>query len=205
MATTTPATSGQRSRPWLWAGVLVVTAISAGAVAAIVGPLRDPDLCWHIRLGNELLDGISIYDAGRDWSFAPVQYTWVSTQWIVEILFAWLDNVAGFSGLIAYRTVTTILTLLTLGLVIFRNTRVGGRCGLSPASRHAVYFRSRASTTGFVHHAADRWVLWLRATRDGTVPAGGYCWSSAQSGPTAMACGFCFLSYWAWLLLGAWL
>ena len=102
MATTTPATSGQRSRPWLWAGVLVVTAISAGAVAAIVGPLRDPDLCWHIRLGNELLDGISIYDAGRDWSFAPVQYTWVSTQWIVEILFAWLDNVAGFSGLIAY-------------------------------------------------------------------------------------------------------
>ena len=171
MATTTPATSGQLSRPWLWAGVLVVTAISAGAVAAIVGPLRDPDLSWHIRLGNELLDGISIYDAGRDWSFAPVQYTWVSTQWIVEILFAWLDNVAGFSGLIAYRTVTTILTLLTLGLVIFRNTRVWAAVVVFPlpAATLFIFAQERPQQVSFIMlPIVGYW--WLRATRDGTVP-----------------------------------
>ncbi|HAM23066.1 MAG TPA: hypothetical protein DCQ04_12505 [Actinobacteria bacterium] len=171
MASPAPTPNGRQSRPWLWAGALVVTAISAGAVAAILGPLRDPDLYWHIRLGNELLDGISIYDAGRDWSFAPVQYTWVSTQWIVEILFAWLNDLAGFSGLIAYRTVTTILTLLTLGLVIFRNTRVWAAVVVFPlpAATLFIFAQERPQQVSFIMlPLVGYW--WLQATRDAKAP-----------------------------------
>ena len=171
MASPAPTPNGRQSRPWLWAGALVVTAISAGAVAAILGPLRDPDLYWHIRLGNELLDGISIYDAGRDWSFAPVQYTWVSTQWIVEILFAWLNDLAGFSGLIAYRTVTTILTLLALGLVIFRNTRVWAAVVVFPlpAATLFIFAQERPQQVSFIMlPLVGYW--WLQAARDAKAP-----------------------------------
>ena len=121
----TPTSEAERAgRPWVWLAALIVATMSIGAIAATIGPLRDIDLYWHIRLGEELLDGVSIYNAGRDWSFAPVEYAWVSTQWITELIFAGLYNLAGFEGLILFRTVTTMLTILTLSLVIFRQTRV---------------------------------------------------------------------------------
>lgn len=158
-------------RPWVWLAVLIVATLSVGAIAATIGPLRDPDLYWHIRLGEELLDGVSIYDAGRDWSFAPVEYTWVSTQWIVELLFAWLENLAGFSGLVAYRTLTTLLTILTLSLVIFRQTRVWAALvviGL-PVITLIIFAQERPQQISFIIlPIVGYW--WLRAVRDGIAP-----------------------------------
>lgn len=159
------------SRPWIWLAALIVATLSVGAIAATIGPLRDPDLYWHIRLGEELLDGVSIYDAGRDWSFAPVQYTWVSTQWIVELLFAGLENVAGFSGLIAYRTITTLLTILTLSLVIFRHTRVWAALVVLPlpAVTLIIFAQERPQQISFILlPIVGYW--WLRAVRDGVSP-----------------------------------
>ena len=90
-------------------------------MATTAGPLRDLDVFWHVRLGGELLDGVSIYDAGRDWSFAPVEYNWVSTQWIVEIIFSWLNSAAGFSGLVGFRVATTALALASVFLVLLHD------------------------------------------------------------------------------------
>ena len=171
MASTETTSTPSHARPWLWVGALVIIAISAGAIAAIMGPLRDPDVYWHIRLGGELLDGVSIYDAGRDWSYAPVQYSWVSTQWIVEILFSWLNQLAGFSGLIAYRTVTTVLTLVTLGLVIFRQTRVWAAVLVFPlpVATLFIFAQERPQQVSFILLPIVAY-WWLRAVRDGVVP-----------------------------------
>lgn len=120
---------------------------------------------------DELLDGVSIYDAGRDWSFAPVQYAWVSTQWIVEILFAWLNNVAGFSGLIGYRTVTFILALVTLAMVIFRKTRVWAAVlvFVFPTITLFIFAQERPQQISFILLPfVGYW--WLRAVRDGSSP-----------------------------------
>ena len=161
----------ERANTWLWPGVLVAAAIFAGALAVTIGPLRDPDVFWHVRLGEELLDGVSIYDAGRDWSFAPLQYTWVSTQWLVEILFAWLNNLAGLSGLIAYRTVTTALTLVTVGMVVFRGTRVWAAivAFILPVFTLFMFAQERPQQVSFILlPIVGYW--WLRAVRDGTTP-----------------------------------
>ncbi len=159
------------SRPWVWLAALIIATLSVGAIAATIGGLRDPDLYWHIRLGEELLDGVSIYDAGRDWSFAPVEYAWVSTQWLVELLFAGLENLAGLSGLIAYRTVTTLLTILTLSLVIFRNTRVWAALLVIPLPviTLIIFAQERPQQVSFILlPIVGYW--WLRAVRDGTAP-----------------------------------
>ncbi len=94
------------------------------AVAALLVPIRsaarpldDIDLYWHILIGREILDGTPVTEAGRGWSFAPVPDTWVSTQWLAEVLFAWMHDTFGFSSLVVYRTVTTILALLVLAAV----------------------------------------------------------------------------------------
>ena len=55
---------------------------------AAVGPIRDIDLYWHLLVGQDILAGTSVVSAGHGWSFAPVPDTWVSTQWLAEIVFA---------------------------------------------------------------------------------------------------------------------
>lgn len=171
MALTEDFTATKSTRPWLWVAALIIVTTSIGAIAATIGPLRDPDLYWHIRLGDELLDGVSIYDAGRDWSFAPLQYTWVSTQWIIELLFAGLENLAGFSGLIAYRTITTLLTIATLSSVIFRQTRVWAALLVFPLPviTLIIFAQERPQQVSFILlPIVGYW--WLRAVRDGVAP-----------------------------------
>lgn len=168
----TPTSEAERAgRPWVWLAALIVATMSIGAIAATIGPLRDIDLYWHIRLGEELLDGVSIYNAGRDWSFAPVEYAWVSTQWITELIFAGLYNLAGFEGLILFRTVTTMLTILTLSLVIFRQTRVWAALVVLPLPilTLLIFAQERPQQVSFVIlPIVGYW--WLRAVRDGVAP-----------------------------------
>lgn len=171
MPTLTAATKSAQRSEWFWPGVLVMLIVGAGALAATLGPLKDPDVFWHIRLGDELLSGVSIYDAGRDWSFAPVDYTWVSTQWIIEILFGVLNQIAGFDGLIAYRTVTTALTLITLGYAVIQAGRVWSALVSYVLAVFTLFAfaQERPQQVSFILlPLVGLW--WLRASREGTTP-----------------------------------
>ncbi len=77
-------------------------------------PLLDVDLYWHIRAGQELLDGVAANRVGQTWSFAPDPLPWVTTQWLAEVLFALLHRVGGWDALIAFRTLTTAAVLAIL-------------------------------------------------------------------------------------------
>jgi hypothetical protein len=111
------ATRSSRPLPWLVAAALVfsLVAFSAGR-----GPIRDIDLYWHLLIGQEVLSGTAPGAAGHGWSFAPVPDTWVSTQWLAEVLFAKMEALAGLSAFPIYRVVTTIAALVVLGLVTLR-------------------------------------------------------------------------------------
>lgn len=103
-----------RPAPFLLLAAVVALLVPARAAAR---PLDDIDLYWHILVGREILDGTPVTEAGRGWSFAPVPDTWVSTQWLAEVLFAWMHDTFGFSSFVVYRTVTAILALLVLAAV----------------------------------------------------------------------------------------
>lgn len=159
------------ARNWRWVGYLCASLIGAFVVSTTGGALRDFDVYWHIRLGNELLNGVSIYDAGSNWSYAPDQLPWVSTQWIVEILFAFLNNVAGFDGLIAFRTVTTAAALITIGWTCLRTNRVwAGLVAFIPAAfTMFVFAQERPQQISFILLPFAGW-WWLQATRSGRLP-----------------------------------
>lgn len=165
-------------RRWLWPGWLVAAILGTGVVVATVGPLRDIDTFWHVRLGNELLNGVSIYTAGNDWSYAPVQDNWVSTQWIVEILFAWLVNAWSWNGLIVHCTVTSAVALLTLALSTLPSSRLGTARNRVWASL-IVFTLAAFSLLVFTQERPQQisYILlpivgfwWLRAVRDSVAP-----------------------------------
>jgi hypothetical protein len=91
-------------------GVIAGLAILGNALTE----LRDIDLYWHVLAGRELLEGLSPRELGQTWSFAPDPLPWTSTQWLAEILFAVLHDVAGWAGLAAFRVVTAAAAIAVL-------------------------------------------------------------------------------------------
>lgn len=103
-----------RDLPWLPVAAVTfcIIAISTGR-----GVIRDVDLYWHMLIGQEILSGTPVAEAGHGWSFAPVPDTWVSTQWLAEVLFAKLEAIGGLAAFPVYRTVTTLIAMAVLALV----------------------------------------------------------------------------------------
>lgn len=111
---TAPAARASKPAPFLLLAAVVAVLVP---IRSATRPLDDIDLYWHLIVGREILDGTPVAEAGRGWSFAPVPDTWVSTQWLAEVLFAWMHDTFGFSSFVVYRTLTTILALLVLAAV----------------------------------------------------------------------------------------
>jgi hypothetical protein len=118
---TTPAAAddrtsaaGTRPVPYL---LLAAVAVVLVTLRAAYGPIRDIDLYWHFLVGRDILAGIPVSEAGRGWSFAPVPDTWVSTQWLAEVLFARMEQWGGIGAIVWYRTLTTIAALVVLAAV----------------------------------------------------------------------------------------
>jgi len=103
-----------RPVPFLALAAVVVLLVP---LRAAVGPIRDIDLYWHLLVGQDILAGTGVAGAARGWSFAPVPDTWVSTQWLAEILFARLEQWGGLHALLYYRVVMMLGALAVLAAV----------------------------------------------------------------------------------------
>jgi hypothetical protein len=164
-----PAPSSVRPVPYLLAAGVVAFVVP---LAAALGPLRDIDLYWHLRLGQEILAGAPVAEAGRGWSFAPVPDTWVSSQWLFEVLLARLEAVGGLGALVLVRVVTAVLTLATLAWATLRRRPL--RAGIWPfllgSAVLTLVTQERSQQVSFV--LAPLVGLWAeRLWREGRVPA----------------------------------
>jgi hypothetical protein len=129
-----------RDGPWALLAAVTATAVT---IAAAFGPIRDIDLFWHLLAGDAIRTGTPIREAGRGWSFAStVPDTWVSSQWLAELLLSWIHELGGFPALVAYRVLTTALTLLVLTLVCLRR-----RSAIAGAIPFTIAAIALASTT----------------------------------------------------------
>lgn len=172
------ANANAAAATWRRPVLLAFVCVAAGALATTAGPLRDVDVFWHVRLGGELLNGTSIYDVGRDWSYAPVDNAWVSTQWIVEVVFSWLNSLWGWNGLVAFRAATTAATFATIAWVVFPRTARPTQtnrmwAGLVTACLGIftviLFAQERPQQVSFILlPLVGLW--WLQAVRDGKVP-----------------------------------
>jgi hypothetical protein len=114
VGTSEPVARRTRPVPYLLLAAVVLVAVP---IRAAYGPIRDIDLYWHILVGQDILSGTPVAEAARGWSFAPVPDTWVSTQWLAEILFAKIEAWGGLDAFVWYRTITTIVAVTVLAAV----------------------------------------------------------------------------------------
>jgi hypothetical protein len=134
--TSTPTAS--KSAPWAVAAAVVV---GLSLIRIANGPIRDIDSYWHILAGRELLSGLPLPSLGQNWSFAPDQSSWHTTQWLSEVLFAFIEQHLGLGGLALWRLLTAAIALTILA----RNT-----LRFSPVKASAWPFALAAAAIGAV-------------------------------------------------------
>lgn len=98
---------------------LVAVLMGAYLLLGTIGPLRDLDAYWHVRLADELVES-GFSGAGRGWSFLADNLDWRSTQWIAELVMGGFHEIWGWSGLIVFRGVGAIALIAALAWTTLR-------------------------------------------------------------------------------------
>ena len=66
-----------------------------------LGVPSDPDLGWHLQNGNYILENLRL-PAGDIYSWTMPGYPWVSHEWGMDTLMAWLNNQWGLWALVLF-------------------------------------------------------------------------------------------------------
>jgi hypothetical protein len=92
--------------------VLLVCAVLAAIARATAGPIGDPDLWWHLRLGSDLVQQRS-FSAPSDWAPGATQ-SWVPTEPLPEIVAVQFDHWFGLAGVAWLYALGLSLVLLSV-------------------------------------------------------------------------------------------
>ncbi|MBI4865743.1 MAG: hypothetical protein HY816_02215 [Candidatus Wallbacteria bacterium] len=98
-------------RWWLPAPAMLVLAI---AFWAGIGTLRDFDIWWHLAAGKEIVE-TAIIPRTDHWSHTVDGKPWFAHEWLAEIFFYGVWRAAGENGLLVWKALMGLFTLMTLG------------------------------------------------------------------------------------------
>lgn len=85
-----------------------------GAVFALGYEFRvDPDLWWHIKVGENIL-ATHRFPMVDPYSFTATGQPWIAYEWLGEVLFGAVERIAGIQGLYALLVVLGSAVILTL-------------------------------------------------------------------------------------------
>ena len=76
----------------------------------------DPDLWWHLKVGEQIIDTRSIPHTD-DYSFTKQGSEWVAHEWLSEVIIATLYRLTGLVGLV---TIFSLIIVIALWLVYRR-------------------------------------------------------------------------------------
>jgi hypothetical protein len=131
--------------PWLrrrtdaWTLFGVATALAVLVLRA--GPIADPDVFWHIRVGLYTLHG-QRFPFPDPWTFNRSGVHWHSTAWLSELSLAALQAGAGLAGVVALRFCLTAAMLYGLAAVLWKTA--------SGPIAAALFFLMALPTAGFI-------------------------------------------------------
>ncbi len=102
---------------WTWFAIVVGGLFWAGVARS----LGDPDVWWHVRTGQLILDdGVP---RTEPWAFTALGRPWVPTAWLSDVLFAATQDLAGWRGLILLKVALSAAMLVGLGRLVFRSAQ----------------------------------------------------------------------------------
>jgi hypothetical protein len=109
--------SASRLQSWLLAG-----AAAALVLGVALRATADPDLWWHLRTGQLILERGSIPKADP-FSFTFPGAPWTNHEWLSEVVFALCFRIAGATGLTLLRVAIVAGTATMLAWLLLRRTR----------------------------------------------------------------------------------
>ncbi len=92
----------------LFAWVLVL-----GLLAMTARPATDPDLWWHLRTGQWIVEHHQIPHVDP-FSFTRTGAPWVAHEWLSELIFFGLWRITGWTGLIIFSSIVTTAGFMLL-------------------------------------------------------------------------------------------
>src|SRR4051795_8453873 len=97
------------------------TIVSAFVFSIVIylssGPLDDPDVWWHVRLGRFILDTGHL-PHHETWSYASLGHAWTPTAWLSDVLYGAVVDEWGYRSLIALKlTVCAAVAFMLLRLI----------------------------------------------------------------------------------------
>ena len=180
-------TPGSRLRRQVQPWHLLAIAACGAALVRASGPMHDVDAYWHVRLGQQILDGTPIAKAGDSWSYAPLADHWTTSQWLAEVVMGEAQRLMGWQGLLVLRLLFTLLLLGGLWRLTLRDrpSRVGVPVFVVAVLGIAVFIEERPQLVSWVLlTVAVGWVVELRAGRAGprwwTVALLGLVWANVH-------------------------
>jgi hypothetical protein len=85
--------------------------LALGLFTMAARSITDPDVWWHLRTGQLILQNHSLFHTDP-YSFTRFGQSWINHEWLSEVLLFGLYRVAGFGGLIVAFGVVISATLL---------------------------------------------------------------------------------------------
>lgn len=85
------------------------------------GPIGDNSFLWHIRAGELQLAQGSVLTTDP-FSFTMGGHPWMTQSWLVEILYAWAEDVSGLGFVPWMILIVSTLTFFAIGLVAYRQS-----------------------------------------------------------------------------------
>src|ERR1044071_8326036 len=71
----------------------------------------DPDLWWHLKAGQQIIDTRSIPHTD-DYSFTKQGTEWVAHEWLSEVIIAGIYRLSGLVGLVTIFSLIIVIVLL---------------------------------------------------------------------------------------------
>jgi hypothetical protein len=102
----------------LWVGICVYALM----MAVGNGLLNDPDTLWQITIGQWILDHHAVPETDI-YSFTMQGQSWISTQWLAQVMYAVAYAIAGWSGPVVLAASAIALTFALLARQVSRHLR----------------------------------------------------------------------------------
>src|SRR4051794_34213305 len=112
---------------WIQPFHVLVPIAAAAALILCLRPVADPDVYWHVRLGDEIVRLRSVSGAGAGWSILPPAHSWTSPEWLSDIALHASVAAFGWRGMLVFQAVLAIGFLVALGFAVLpgRDPRAG--------------------------------------------------------------------------------
>src|ERR1700677_1444879 len=112
----------------------------------------DPDLWWHIKVGDSIL-ATHKFPTVDPYSFTVLGQPWIAYEWLGEVLFSWVPRLGGLRGLDALLIVlgsAVVIALYYLGTLRSGNSKAGFVSATVLLILAAVSFSMRPQMLGYL-------------------------------------------------------